>query len=76
MHIFKTHHLNVDEMGSVIVGDVLYEKIKHYLVAFGFRESNVVEKPPTLGIGLGPPEPGTGPWGNIPIIRGDGGTNG
>lgn len=68
-HIFKTHHLNLDETGAAIVGDVLYERIKGHLVLAGFIETNIVPKPPTLGIGLGPAEPGTGAWGNIPIIR-------
>lgn len=75
-HIFKTHHLNIDETGSAIVGDVLYEKIKHLLVANGFHESNIVKKPPTLGIGIGEPVPGSGAWGNIPIVRGKGDSHG
>lgn len=74
VHIFKTHHLNIDDTGSAIVGDVLYEKIKGHLALNGFSESNVVAKPPTLGIGLHPTLPGE--WGNIPIIRGQGDTNG
>lgn len=68
-HLFKTHHLNIDEVGSCIVGDVLYERIRLLLVANGFEESNVVEKPPTIGIGLAP-RTMPGSWGNIPIIRG------
>ncbi len=67
VHLWKTHHLNVGEDGSAIVGDVLYARIRHHLVANGFAESNVVAKPPTIGIGLGS---GPGAWGNIPIIRG------
>lgn len=69
IHTHKTHHLNIDENGACIVGDVLYEKIKGYLFAYGFRETNVVAKPPTMGIGLGPAIAGRGPWGNIPIIK-------
>lgn len=72
VHLFKTHHLNVDETGSVIVGDVLYGKIRLHLVAAGFAEANVVEKPPTLGVGLAPRVAGAGAWGNIPIIRVEG----
>lgn len=75
-HQFKTHHLNIDEAGAAIVGDVLYAAIKHLLVLNGFSESNVVKKPPTLGIGLGAATPGLGPWGNIPIIRGKGDQDG
>lgn len=70
VHVFKTHHLNLDETGAAIVGDVLYEKIKPYLVAFGFTETNVVAKPPTMGIGLGPKIEGAGQWGNIPVLEG------
>jgi hypothetical protein len=70
--MFKTHHLNLDETGSVIIGDVLYEKLKLLLALNGFSESNVVEKPPTLGIGVGQQVPGRGAWGNIPIVRGVG----
>jgi hypothetical protein len=71
-HLFKTHHLNVDETGAAIVGDVLYGRIRHLLVAAGFAEANVVAKPPTLGIGLGLRRPGSGSWGDIPIIRHEG----
>jgi hypothetical protein len=76
VHLFKTHHLNIDETGSVIVGDVLYGKIKHLLALNGFTESNIVDKPPTLGIGLSPWVTGQGAWGNIPIIRGKGDQDG
>lgn len=69
VHTFKTHHLNLDETGSAIVGDVLYEKIKQHLVLNGFVETNTVERPPALGLGLGPRQEGSGAWGNIPIIR-------
>lgn len=71
VHIFKTHHLNVDETGSAIVGDVLFQKARMHFLAHGFAIANEVKRPPTLGIGLGPQRPGTGPWGNIPIIRGE-----
>ncbi|MCU0250233.1 MAG: hypothetical protein MUE61_08500 [Vicinamibacterales bacterium] len=70
VHVFKTHHLNIDETGSCIVGDVLYEKIKLHLWAEGFTTGNVVKKPPVMGIGLGDQRAGTGAWGNIPIVRG------
>lgn len=70
VHVFKTHHLNLDETGAAIVGDVLYEKVKAHLFAYGFREANVVVNPPTLGIGLGPRQEGSGQWGNIPTLEG------
>lgn len=72
VHLFKTHHLNLDETGAAIVGDVLYEKVKHLLVLNGFRETNVVKKPPTLGVGMAPLIPGRGQWGAIPIVIGKG----
>lgn len=71
-HMFKTHHLNLDETGSVIIGDVLYEKVKLQLAANGFVVANEVKKPPTIGVGLGDRRNGTGSWGNIPIIHGQG----
>lgn len=70
VHVFKTHHLNVGEDGSCIVGDELYQKIKHRLWAEGFREAGVVAHPPSLLIGLGRQQDGTGAWGDIPIVRG------
>lgn len=76
VHLFKTHHLNVDETGACIVGDVLYQKLKLRLTAEGFVQANVVKKPPVMGIGLGDHKLGTGAWGNIPIVRGKGDTRG
>ena len=73
VHLFKTHHLNLDETGAAIVGDVLYHRIRPVLELNGFRETNVVAKPPALGVGLGPRRDGSGAWGDIPIIRGIGG---
>jgi hypothetical protein len=72
VHTHKTHHLNLDEAGAAIIGDVLYEKVKAYLFAYGFREANIVEKPPALGIGLLPATRGNGHWGDIPIIKAEG----
>lgn len=69
-HLFKTHHLNLDETGSVIVGDKLFERIKGLLGLHGFVVANEVKRPPTLGIGLGPQVQGRGAWGSIPIIPG------
>lgn len=72
MHVFKTHHLNLDETGSCIVGDGLFVKAQAYLYAHGFVLDSEVINPPTLGIGLATDKPGS--WGNIPIIHG--GNNG
>jgi hypothetical protein len=70
VHVFKTHHVNLDETGSAIVGDVLWQKAQAYFLAYGFVETNIVEHPPTMGIGMGPAVEGTGQWGNIPIVEG------
>lgn len=70
-HEFKTHHLNVDDTGAVIIGDELYLRLKNLLEANGFTEQNVVANPPALGVGLGPSTNGTGDWGDIPIIEGE-----
>lgn len=70
IHLFKTHHVNLDETGAAIVGDLLWEQAKAHFIAFGFTEESTVAKPPTLGIGLAPQVEGTGPWGNIPIVHG------
>jgi len=69
-HVFKTHHLNLDGTGAVIIGDKLYEKIRGILALNQFSETNIVEKPPTMAVGIGVHVPGSGSWGNIPIIRG------
>lgn len=68
-HTHKTHHLNIDETGHTIIGDVLFEKVKGHLFAYGFTVANKVAKPPTMGIGLLAMGERAGAWGNIPIIR-------
>ena len=72
VHIFKTHHFNLDETGSVIVEKVLFEKLKSYLVAFGFTVANDVAKPPPqdLGLHMGPVRL-VGSQSHIPIVRGE-----
>ena len=72
IHVFKTHHLTLDETGSVIVEQKLYAKIKQHCLAAGFVQANIVKKPPAMGIGLAPQVPGTGAFGNIPIITPEG----
>lgn len=72
VHESKAHHLNLDETGSVIVGDVLYERLRPLLLTCGFAVVNEVRKPPTLGIGLAPQRAGRGAWGNIPILGNQG----
>ncbi len=72
IHAFKTHHLTLDETGSVIVEVELYKKIQQHCLSAGFVPGNVVKKPPTMGIGLAPALPGTGAFGNIPIVTPEG----
>jgi hypothetical protein len=71
VHTHKTHHLNLDDTGSVIIGDELYLRLKNLFIANGFSEQNVVANPPAMGVGLGPSANGTGQWGDIPIIEGE-----
>lgn len=70
VHLFKTHHLNVDELGAVTIGDELYQRIARLLALNGFQLANEVKKPPTLGIGMAPMVEGRGAWGNVPIVQG------
>lgn len=65
-HLFKTHHLNLDETGSVIVSTGVYERIKGRLALDGFVVANEVKDPPTLRLGMAR---GAGAWGDIPIVR-------
>jgi hypothetical protein len=72
VHLFKTHHLNLDDTGSVIVERVLFEKLKVYLIAFGFVIANDVTRPPPqdLGLAVGPVRL-IGAQHHIPIVRGE-----
>lgn len=67
VHLFKTHHLNLDATGSVIVSTGVYDRIKDRLALDGFVTANEVPQPPTLGIGMS--RDGSGVWGDIPIVR-------
>lgn len=51
-HLFKTHHLNLDETGACIVSTGVYDRIKDRLTLDGFVTANEVKKPPKLGIGM------------------------
>lgn len=66
-HLFKTHHLNIDETGSVIVSKGVYDRIKAILELDGYVVTNEVKKPPALGIGLNPSKVGATP--GIQIVR-------
>jgi hypothetical protein len=67
LHLFKTHHLNLDDTGSCIVSTGVYERIKSRLVLDGFAILNEVKKPPKLGIGMARDRKGK--WEGIPIVR-------
>jgi hypothetical protein len=68
VHLFKTHHLNLDDTGAVIVSTGVYDRIKDRLALDGFTTANEVKKPPALGIGM-ESRNGNGAWGDIQIVR-------
>lgn len=70
VHLFKTHHINLDETGAGIVSPVVFERIRGRLILDGFSVGQEVAKPPAIGVGLGV---GPGRWGNIPILRSESG---
>ena len=72
LHTHKTHHLTLDETGTCIVARDLYQRLEPLLVANGFERIETIDKPPTMGVGVGVALEGSGAWGNIPIIRGQG----
>lgn len=67
VHLFKTHHLNLDDTGSVIVSTGMHERIKDRLALDGFVQTNVVKKPPAIGIGMSNDHRGA--WQGIEIVR-------
>lgn len=66
LHLFKTHHLNLDETGAVIVSTGVYDRLKDRLAEDGFVVTNEVKKPPRIGIGM---VPGKGETPGIKIVR-------
>ena len=66
-HRFKTHHLNLDETGAVIVSTGVFDRIRSRLALDGFIVTNEVALPPAIGVGLASGRRGA--WGNIPIVR-------
>ena len=65
-HQFKTHHLNLDETGSAIVSEGVFERIRDRLKLDGFSAYTEVAQPPAIGVGLNPAKAGA--WGDIPIL--------
>lgn len=57
VHLFKTHHLNLDDTGSVIISTGVYERIKDRLVLDGFMLANEVAKPPPIVVLSGAERP-------------------
>jgi hypothetical protein len=66
VHMFKTHHLNLDDTGAVIVSTGVYDRIKDRLVLDGFVTTNEVKKPPRIGVGF---NRGKGETPGIQIVR-------
>jgi len=52
VHLFKTHHLNLDESGAAIVSTGVFDRIKPILQKDGFSIGQEVKKPPKIGIGM------------------------
>ena len=67
VHLFKTHHINLDAAGAAIVSETVYQRVRVALEAQGFTTTGEVAKPPTIVIGMRPGGPGA--WGDIPILR-------
>lgn len=67
VHLFKTHHLNLDATGAAIVSEGVYERIRGRLALDGFTLGIEVKQPPAIGVGVNPSKPGA--WGDIPILR-------
>lgn len=65
-HLFKTHHLNLDSVGAVIVSQGVFDRIKDRLALDGFVVTNEVAKPPKISLGF---SPGKGMTPGIPIVR-------
>ena len=65
-HLFKTHHLNLDETGAAIVSTGVFERIGGRLALDGFTLGVEVKRPPAIGVGVNPTKPGA--WGDIPIL--------
>jgi hypothetical protein len=66
-HLFKTHHLNLDEQGACIVSQMVFRRIRVALEADGFAVANEVRRPPALLLGLD--RYGRSPQQGIPILR-------
>jgi len=66
LHLFKTHHLNLDETGAAIVSTVVFDRIKPILQKDGFSIGVEVKKPPKIGIGM---TPGKGMTPGIKIVQ-------
>lgn len=67
VHLFKTHHLNLDETGTVIVSTGVFDRLKDKLSQDGFAVLNEVKKPPKIGIGMSRKKEGA--WGDITVVR-------
>lgn len=51
-HVFKTYHIDLDDVGAAIVSIEVWEKVQQ-IPAHGFQIENVVMDPPKQTIGMG-----------------------
>jgi hypothetical protein len=54
-HLFKAHHLNLDDVGACIVSVGVFERIKGRLIADGFTLATEIKDPPPLAVGRADP---------------------
>lgn len=66
LHTFKTHHLNLDGVGAVIVSEGVLKRIKSLLLRDGFQITGEIAHPPSIGIGVGD---GPGVSAHVPIVQ-------
>lgn len=50
-HLFKAHHLNLDDVGATIISLGVFERIKGRLIADGFTLATEVKDPPPIVVG-------------------------
>lgn len=62
-HLFKSHHLNLDDVGAAIVSEGVFERIKGRLILDGFTEATEVGRPPAIVIDT------VRPGNNVPIVH-------
>lgn len=69
VHLFKTHHLNLDAEGNCILSVGVLERIRDRIVVDGFLIANEVPKPPPIGVSMDTSNLNTWGTSHIPIVR-------